>query len=71
MPDGVHPVNEGQDTLALIFYRALTAVPTSADPGRPRPRPPAAREAGPRSISATLFRWLSGYRGVDGRKRPQ
>lgn len=68
VPDGVHPIKEGQDTLAAIFHRALTAAPNVAAPGEARPAA-AGDKAGASPASATLFRWLSGLRGADGRSR--
>lgn len=70
VPDGVHPINEGQDTLAAIFHRALTAVPTTVAPKERQPSSPG-EKAGPKSAGATLFRWLSGFRSIDGRSRPR
>lgn len=70
VPDGVHPANEGQDSLAAIFHRTMTATPTTAARG---PGRPSAAEAGARagSAAATFFRWLDGFRGIDGRSRPR
>jgi lysophospholipase L1-like esterase len=70
VPDGVHPINEGQDSLAVIFHRTMTAGPTSVARGSDRP---SAADAGARarSAAATFFRWLDGFRGIDGRSRPR
>jgi acyl-CoA thioesterase I len=68
VPDGVHPINEGQDSLAAIFYRTMTAVPSPV--ARKELRNPAAgTKAGSGTAFAPLFKWLSGFRGIDGRSR--
>lgn len=71
VPDGVHPVAEGQDTLGHIFYRTMTANPTSIASAGPEIRAAYAehlRKDRLRRVRGLMrFSWFSSQRGADGR----
>lgn len=68
VPDGVHPIAEGQDTLANVFYRTMTAIPTSLARKDYHPENPGIQTSR-QTIFGVRVPWLSGIWGVDGRSR--